>query len=169
MIDQQVKLKPPDAVGSTKTGVRGPPSPPNVRPIHLIFDKIFRAAAPLSTCRSRDDAAEAAPNTAPQPRRSLISSCRTRSMAATRPRQEGRAGVDACQALTRPDPATGAARGDAQAAAPPKRWTVERTIAWLNRCRRLAKGWACLTRNGLAVLRWASVRLMPRKLCQAKT
>jgi transposase len=26
----------------------------------------------------------------------------------------------------------------------PKRWIVERTIGWLNRCRRLAKGWECL-------------------------
>src|SRR6201993_130546 len=48
----------------------------------------------------------------------------------------------------------------------PKRWIVERTIAWLNRCRRLAKDWECLNRNGLAFLRWASVRLMVRKLCQ---
>jgi transposase len=48
----------------------------------------------------------------------------------------------------------------------PKRWIAERTIAWLNRCRRLAKDWECLKRNGLAFLRWASVRLMVRKLCQ---
>ena len=48
----------------------------------------------------------------------------------------------------------------------PKRWIVERTIGWLNRCRRLAKDWECLNRNGLAFLRWASVRLMVRKLCQ---
>jgi transposase len=48
----------------------------------------------------------------------------------------------------------------------PKRWIVERTIAWLNRCRRLAKDWECLNRSGLAFLRWASVRLMLRKLCQ---
>jgi transposase len=48
----------------------------------------------------------------------------------------------------------------------PKRWLVERTIAWLNRCRRLAKDWECLNRNSLAFLRWASIRLMVRRLCQ---
>ena len=44
----------------------------------------------------------------------------------------------------------------------PKRWVVERTIGWLNRCRRLAKDWECLNRNGLAFLPWASVRRMVR-------
>jgi len=48
----------------------------------------------------------------------------------------------------------------------PKRWIVERTIGWLNRCRRLAKDWECLNRNGLAFLRLASIRMMVRKLCQ---
>lgn len=48
----------------------------------------------------------------------------------------------------------------------PKRWIVERTIGWLNRCRRLAKDWERLNRNALAFLRWASIRLMLRKLCQ---
>ncbi len=48
----------------------------------------------------------------------------------------------------------------------PKRWIVERTIAWLNRCRRLAKDWECWNRNALAFLRWASVRRMVRRLCQ---
>jgi len=48
----------------------------------------------------------------------------------------------------------------------PKRWIVERTIAWLNRCRRLTKDWECLNRRALAFLRLASIRLMVRKLCQ---
>jgi len=47
----------------------------------------------------------------------------------------------------------------------PKRWIVERTIAWLNRCRRLAKDWENLNRTALAFLKLASIRLMLRKLC----
>ena len=47
----------------------------------------------------------------------------------------------------------------------PKRWIVERTIAWLNRCRRLAKDWENLNRNALAFLKLASIRLMLRRLC----
>ena len=48
----------------------------------------------------------------------------------------------------------------------PKRWIVERTIGWLNRCRRLAKDWERMNRNALAFLHWASIRMMLRKLCQ---
>jgi transposase len=52
----------------------------------------------------------------------------------------------------------------------PKRWIpacagTERSIAWLNRCRRLAKDWENLNRKALAFLRLASIRLMLRKLC----
>ncbi len=47
----------------------------------------------------------------------------------------------------------------------PRRWVVERTIAWLNRCRRLAKDWENLNRKALVFLRLASIRLMLRKLC----
>jgi transposase len=36
-------------------------------------------------------------------------------------------------------------------------WVVERTFAWLNRCRRLAKDFENLTRNALAFLRLASM------------
>jgi transposase len=48
----------------------------------------------------------------------------------------------------------------------PRRWVVERTIAWLGRCRRLAKDWECLNRKALAFLRLASIRLMLRRICQ---
>jgi transposase len=47
----------------------------------------------------------------------------------------------------------------------PMRWVVERTLAWLNRCRRLAKDFENLTDNALAFLRLASIRLMLRRLC----
>ena len=46
----------------------------------------------------------------------------------------------------------------------PKRWVVERTFAWLNRCRRLAKDWECLNRKARAYVLLASIRLMVRRL-----
>ena len=49
--------------------------------------------------------------------------------------------------------------------AAPKRWIVERSIGWLNRCRRLAKDWENLNLSALTFLRLASIRLMLRKLC----
>jgi transposase len=47
----------------------------------------------------------------------------------------------------------------------PKRWIVERSIAWLSRNRRLAKDWECKNQKARAFLLWASIRLMLRKLC----
>ena len=47
----------------------------------------------------------------------------------------------------------------------PRRWVVERTLAWLNRCRRLVKDFENLSRNALAFIKLASIRLMLRKLC----
>ena len=47
----------------------------------------------------------------------------------------------------------------------PMRWVVERTLAWLNRCRRLAKDFENLSRNAMAFLQLASIRLMLRRLC----
>jgi transposase len=47
----------------------------------------------------------------------------------------------------------------------PKRWIVERTFAWLGRCRRLAKDWECFNHKARAFLKLASIRLMLRKLC----
>jgi transposase len=49
----------------------------------------------------------------------------------------------------------------------PKRWVVERTFAWLNRCRRLAKDWECLNRKARAYVLLASIRLMSRRLGRA--
>ena len=47
----------------------------------------------------------------------------------------------------------------------PRRWVVERTFAWLCRCRRLAKDWECLNQKARAFLLLASIRLMVRRLC----
>lgn len=47
----------------------------------------------------------------------------------------------------------------------PKRWIVERTLAWLNRCRRLAKDFENRTRSAVAFVYLASLRVMLRKLC----
>lgn len=47
----------------------------------------------------------------------------------------------------------------------PRRWVVERTFAWLNRCRRLSKDFENRTRNARNFIRLASIRLMLRKLC----
>ena len=49
----------------------------------------------------------------------------------------------------------------------PKRWIVERTIAWLNRCRRLSKDFENRTRHASAFVQLASIRLMLRKLCNS--
>ena len=48
----------------------------------------------------------------------------------------------------------------------PRRWVVERTLAWLNRCRRLAKDWENLNVKARAFLYLASIRLMVRRLCR---
>ena len=42
-----------------------------------------------------------------------------------------------------------------------------RTLAWLNRCRRLGKDWENLNRKARAFLLMASIRLMVRRLCRA--
>jgi transposase len=47
----------------------------------------------------------------------------------------------------------------------PKRWVVERTFVWLDRCHRLAKDFEKRTCNALAFRCLASIRLMLRKLC----
>ena len=49
----------------------------------------------------------------------------------------------------------------------PKRWLVERTFAWLGRCRRLAKDFENLAVNALAFLCLGMIRLMLRRLARA--
>lgn len=49
----------------------------------------------------------------------------------------------------------------------PKRWVVERTLAWLGRCRRLGKDWEALNHKARAFLMMASIRIMVRRLCRS--
>jgi len=50
----------------------------------------------------------------------------------------------------------------------PKRWIVERTFAWLNRCRRLAKDWENFNYRARGFVLLASIRMMVRKLCNPR-
>jgi transposase len=49
----------------------------------------------------------------------------------------------------------------------PKRWVVERSFAWLNRCRRLAKDWESTIASSEAWLLLASIRRMVRAVARA--
>jgi transposase len=46
----------------------------------------------------------------------------------------------------------------------PKRWIVERTLAWISRCRRLAKDFERHARKSVAFIRLAMIRIMLRRL-----
>lgn len=47
----------------------------------------------------------------------------------------------------------------------PIRWTVERTFAWLNKCRRLSVDREKTTRSAEAMIRLAMIHLMLNRLC----
>ena len=47
-----------------------------------------------------------------------------------------------------------------------RRWVVERTLAWINRCRRLAKDWEASIASSEAWLLIASVRQLSRRLAR---
>ena len=51
----------------------------------------------------------------------------------------------------------------------PRRWVVERTIAWLNRCRRLAKDWEASVASAEAWLLIASIRRMTRRIAKLES
>jgi putative transposase len=45
-----------------------------------------------------------------------------------------------------------------------KRWIVERTLGWLNRCRRLSKDYEATIRSAVAMIRLAMIHVMARRL-----
>ncbi len=49
----------------------------------------------------------------------------------------------------------------------PRRWVVERTFAWLGRCRRLAKDWETTLASAEAWVLIAHIRLVTRRLARA--
>lgn len=46
----------------------------------------------------------------------------------------------------------------------PKRWIVERTFAWISRCRRLARDYECHIKSAMAFVKLAMIRIMLRRL-----
>ena len=51
----------------------------------------------------------------------------------------------------------------------PKRWIVERTFGWLNRCRRLSKDYEYLDSTSEAMFHIAMINLMVRRLDRRST
>jgi transposase len=49
----------------------------------------------------------------------------------------------------------------------PKRWIVERTLAWISRCRRLARDYERHARKAAVFIRLAMIRLMLQRLAYA--
>ena len=46
----------------------------------------------------------------------------------------------------------------------PRRWVVERTLSWLVRCRRLDRDYERLPEHAEAMVKWAMIGLMTRRL-----
>lgn len=49
----------------------------------------------------------------------------------------------------------------------PRRWVVERTLSWLVRCRRLGRDYERLPEHAEAMVKWAMIGLMTRRLAPA--
>ena len=50
----------------------------------------------------------------------------------------------------------------------PRRWVVERTFAWLGRCRRLARDFEATVASATAWLFLAHIRLLTRKIARRR-
>ena len=48
----------------------------------------------------------------------------------------------------------------------PRRWVVERTFAWINRCRRTVRDYERLPEHHAAMVQWAMVTIMTRRLAR---
>jgi transposase len=46
----------------------------------------------------------------------------------------------------------------------PRRWVVERTFAWIMRCRRLGRDYERLPATSEAMVKWAMIGIMTRRL-----
>ena len=55
-------------------------------------------------------------------------------------------------------------RGKREFTVLPRRWVVERTSAWLGRCRRLSKDYECFVSNSKAWMQIAMIQFMLRSL-----
>lgn len=51
----------------------------------------------------------------------------------------------------------------------PRRWVVERTVAWLNRCRRLAKNWEASIASSEGWMVVSSIRRMTRRIAKIQS
>ena len=51
----------------------------------------------------------------------------------------------------------------------PKRWIVERTLAWISRCRRLTRDFERYSRTVAAFIRLAMIRIMLRRLTRSNS
>ena len=81
--------------------------------------------------------------------------------------------LEGCEASPSDGPWPMPPGGSSRSSAPPRprpstsspgAFVVERTIAWINRCRRLAKDYEYLNRTAVAFIRLVSIRFMLRRL-----
>jgi len=85
---------------------------------------------------------------------------------------EGEAGLGVGDRQASEAMGEGAKRGGAAAPYPkgfivlPRRWVVERTIAWICRNRRMSRDYEFLTETGEALIHVAMIRLMARRLAK---